>query len=148
MNVIVPEMNVYPDERYEALFQELFEAFDETGQPRLDGPVDALVAGEEGYGTWGVTVNEDGEMGVWMLADTGTIIFYINGNVEYIDVDLEEDYVMQPDEHLYNHAHRVMEIFIPEDAMPDRIPDDDVEQEAEELSHKPDVSDDDEPEDE
>lgn len=148
MNVIVPEMNVYPDERYEALFLELFEAFDETGNPRQDGPVDALVVNEEGNGTWGVVVNEDGEMGIWMLADTGTIVFYINGNVEYIDVDLEEDYVIQSDEHVYDHAHRVMEVFLPEDVMPERIPGDDAEEEGERLSHQPDVVSEDEPEDE
>lgn len=139
MNTIVPEMNEYSDERYESLFQDLFETFDELGLPRLSGPVDALTESEDGNGNWGVLVSDAGELGFWMLADGGTICFYANGNVEYIDVDLEDDYVIRDNESMYDHAHRVMSIFIPEEDMPEHIPGDDVEEAAADLSQKADI---------
>lgn len=136
MNTIIPEMNIYPDERIEALFTDLIEQFDDTGNPRLDGPLDALLVVEEGNGTWGVLVSPEGEMGIWFLADEGTITLYINGNTEMVDVATEEDYLQQEGESLYDWFWRILEASLPVDVCPEKIPLDVAAIEGEELANK------------
>lgn len=147
MTTIIPEANIYPSNELEDLFIALFEEFDKTQNSRVVGiTVDALEQAANGNGEWGVFINTSGEVGIWTLAEIeGTFVAYCNGNTESCAFDWAEvDYGVDIDpSDAYGLIYTVLNRYLPEEVMIDRVVVDNVEEEAARLCDVADIDDED-----
>ena len=138
----------YSSVRMETLFTEMIELFTETGNGVVSGQVDALEQAAMGNGEWGICDGgeEDG-LGIWLLAEEGTLVLYSSGAIAKFDFDFDEaDYLGEDAEgdDKYDLFYNLLKEFLPEDVIPDKLPFDE-DAEGEKLSN--DVSEGDESDD-
>lgn len=125
MNVLVPEANLFSNPYNEVLFECLAETATEMKKKILSGPVDALVAEQEGNGDWGFFISEEGAMCIWLLVDIGTVTLAPDGTVTIDNVPVEEDWVNAEGETEYDYYYRILGQVIPTDLMPEKLSEDD-----------------------
>lgn len=124
MNLIVPEANVFSNPYNEILFGELTDLATSLKKKVLSGPVDALVAEQDGNGDWGFFVSEEGALCIWLLVDIGTVTLAPDGTVTTDNVPVEEDWENIEGESEYDYYYRLLSQIIPSDLMPDKLTED------------------------
>lgn len=139
----------FPNEYIKQLWLDLYSVFEESGNMPVAGEVDALEQSTNGNGVWGFLQGDDGEVGIWALADEGTFIAYQNGNTESIDYECSSDVIDKAaSDNLYTQLYNLLTHHIPSEDMPDFIPVNDDETAGAELAGGIDVElDDDETDD-
>ena len=115
--------NTYSEPRLEQLFEAVKEEVIEKKQTILTCRVDALIAEQEGHGTWGICQSVDDSLSfyIWFQADMGTVLLKPDGSFEMNEVEDEVTWNPEEDEDTYDHFYRILSEVLPEDILPPKL---------------------------